>query len=414
MIKDTYKNLSAALQNRKLIIFGCGAYFKTFCDTYKSLLDKIEVILDNYSTNDFYVLEEINKRVPILKPEEIKDWCMNDYVVLFCCKADERREAMVAQLDSLTTGEGYISFFTPIYEGYDIYGRQNMKNFIVDHMESMVDYFDLQDKILQICDSSSMSELKNEVYARTKVIVPELVVILTSRCTLRCKNCMNLMWAFDEKVIDVPKEETCDALTRILEAVDCIVTVSVIGGEPFLADSFVEVLQFLQKQEKALSIYITTNGTVSIRDAWIPLLQNQNLEIRISNYGHIVDQTKFIDSCIRNDIRYSLEPSDEWIDFGCTEKRNCSEDRLRFQYEGCMFSRRCKTMWGERLFACQFAGSLEELGKVSGISLNISECSDVRNEILEFLLTPNILACDYCEADFANIKLVPVAEQLKR
>lgn len=410
MIKDTFENLNAELQNKKLIIFGCGTYFQRFCNTYICLLDKIEVILDNYCNSKFYFLEKINKKIPILIPEEIKDWCMDNYVVLFCCKDDEKREAMVSQLDSLITGE-YSKFFTPIYEGYDIYGRQNIKNFIIDYMISLVENFNLHDQILQICRCNSMSELESEVYARRKVIVPELAVILTSRCTLRCKNCENLMWAFDKKVIDVPREEICDSLTRILEAVDCIVTVCVVGGEPFLAESFPEILQFLQEQEKVLSINITTNGTLPIRNTLIPLLQNKNLEIVIGNYGHIVEQTNFVESCIQNNIRYSRPQDDAWIDFGDTEKRNCDEDRLRFQYESCMFSKRCRTLWGDSLFACSFAGSLEQLGKISGISLKISECSDLRNAILDFLLTPNILACDYCEADFANLRMVPIAEQ---
>lgn len=110
MIRDTFENLSAELQNKKLIVFGCGTYFQRFCDSYICLLDKIEVILDNYNSNKFYFLEKIGKYIPILKPEEIRDWCMDDYVVLFCCRDDERRVAMVSQLDSLITGGGIANF----------------------------------------------------------------------------------------------------------------------------------------------------------------------------------------------------------------------------------------------------------------------------------------------------------------
>lgn len=413
MIQDTYKNLKKELEHKKLIIFGCGIHFKRFCDTYISLLDKIEIILDNYYAQDSIFLDKIDKRIPVVRPEKIKDWCMDQYAVLFCCRAGERRDAMVAQLDAIYPGGGYKKFFTPIYEGYDIFGRQNMKNFIVGHMEELLDDFDLHDRILQVCNNESLSELKNEVYARKKVIVPEIVVILTSRCTLRCKNCMNLMWAFHEKVIDVPLEETCESLRRILEAVDCVVTISVIGGEPFLADSFAGLMRFLQEQEKVLSIYITTNGTVPIKDEWVPVLNKANVEIRVSSYEHIVNQDSFVEFCVANGIKYSRDQPDNWIDFGSMEQRNCEEDKLRFQYERCIFARRCKTMWGDRLYACQVSGSLGEIGKVSGISLKISESTDLRNDLLEFLLTPNIKACDYCEADFADLKSVPVAEQIE-
>lgn len=419
MIKDTYKNLSSELEHKRLIIFGCGTYFKRFCDTYASLLDKIEIILDNYSVNDFFTIETLNKKIPIVKPEKIRDWCMDNYVVLFCCRDDSRRDAMKTQLDSYFTENGYTKFFTPIYEGYDIYGKQNMKNFIVEHIELLLDMYEhnglkVYDRLLQVCNCNSLSEVKNEIYTRNKVIVSEIVVILTTRCTMRCKGCMNFMWAFDKDVIDVPLEQTCQALSRIIEAVDCIVSVSVIGGEPFLADSFMGVLQFLEKQEKVLVTYITTNGTVPIKDEWIPLLKRDNLLLRISNYEHIVKQDSLVESCITNGIHFCHDSIGDWIDFGNMEKRNRNEDQLRMQYEGCMFSRRCKTMWGDQLFACQVSGSLEKLGKVDGISLNISECSDLRNELLEFLLTPNYEACDYCEADFSDLKFLSTAEQLER
>lgn len=326
---------------------------------------------------------------------------------------------MKTQLDSYFTENGYTKFFTPIYEGYDIYGKQNMKNFIVEHIELLLDMYEhnglkVYDRLLQVCNCNSLSEVKNEIYTRNKVIVSEIVVILTTRCTMRCKGCMNFMWAFDKDVIDVPLEQTCQALSRIIEAVDCIVSVSVIGGEPFLADSFMGVLQFLEKQEKVLVTYITTNGTVPIKDEWIPLLKRDNLLLRISNYEHIVKQDSLVESCITNGIHFCHDSIGDWIDFGNMEKRNRNEDQLRMQYEGCMFSRRCKTMWGDQLFACQVSGSLEKLGKVDGISLNISECSDLRNELLEFLLTPNYEACDYCEADFSDLKFLSTAEQLER
>ena len=414
MIQDTYNNLKQELEHKRLIIFGCGVHFQRFCKTYISLLDKIEIILDNYCDKESVYLENINKSIPVVRPEKIKDWSMDRYAVLFCCRAGERRAAMEAQLTAIHPQGGYKKFFTPIYEGYDIFGRQNMKNFIVEHIEKLVDYFDLHDRILQVCSKETLPELMDEIYARKKVVVPEIVVILTSRCTLRCKNCMNLMWAFQEKVIDVPLEETCESLCRILEAVDCVVTVSVIGGEPFLADSFAGLMRFLQEQQKVLSIYITTNGTVPIKDEWVPLLNQDNVEVRISSYEHIVNQDRFVESCVANGIKYSRESTDLWIDFGSMEQRNCGEDKLRLQYESCIFAKRCKTMWGDSLYACQVSGSLEELGRVSGISLKISESTDLRNDLLEFLLTPNIKACDFCEADFADLKFVPVAEQIER
>ena len=413
MIKDTYNNLKEELEHKKLIIFGCGLHFQRFCETYISLLDKIEVILDNNYEQESVYLEQIDIRVPVVRPEKIKGWHMEQYAVLFCCRAGERRDAMEAQLDAINSGE-YSKFYTPIYEGYNIFGRQNIKNVIVNTLEEQLDCFDLHDRILQVCGSKSLSELKDQIYAGKKVIIPGIVIILTSRCTLRCKHCVSMMWAFQEKVIDVPLEEICESLSRILEAVDCVVTVSVVGGEPLLADSFAGVMNFLLGQEKVLSVDITTNGTVPIRDEWIPLLNKENVKVLISSYEHIVNQDAFVKSCATNGINYSLERAEKWIDFGSMEQRNCEEDRLRFQYERCIQARRCKTMWGDRLYACTISGNLGELGKISGVSLKISQSTDLRKDLWEFYLTPNIKACDYCEADFADLKFVPVAEQLER
>lgn len=63
--------------------------------------------------------------------------------------------------------------------------------------------------------------------------VKQLELALTTRCSLRCRDCMNLMQYY-EMPADVPLKKNKWAIDSFLRCVDAVCDFFVLGGEPFL------------------------------------------------------------------------------------------------------------------------------------------------------------------------------------
>lgn len=246
--------------------------------------------------------------------------------------------------------------------------------------------------------SSYINKFETELRGQDKLIIPRVVLELTTACTLKCKYCNNLMnlYAHPRHIGLNALKDAVDALT---EAVDKVVILEMIGGEPFLYPDFAEILKYVITKEKILSVEITTNGTIVPKDNVLKLLSNDRVTVRISVYpnsGKVEELKEALDSS-----RVSYEALDElyWMDSGNTEKRNRTEYELRNRYWKCGPSFECKTILDGKLFSCARAASLFDLGigrdEIGFVDL--SDSTDLKRKIRDFMLRPYDIACDYCD-----------------
>ncbi len=101
-----------------------------------------------------------------------------------------------------------------------------------------------------------------------------LIVTLTNRCNLRCKMCAQ----YKE-----PCELPAKTIREIRELLPCLVEITWLGGEVFLADSFRELFTYAARFKK-LRQTILTNGLL-IDAAWARLLTSASATIRYSLDG---------------------------------------------------------------------------------------------------------------------------------
>lgn len=120
-----------------------------------------------------------------------------------------------------------------------------------------------------------------------KVDIPYFELVLTTKCTLRCESCNNLMQYFHPK-----NQYTCtiegitQALDKLFTAIDSIQSIRIIGGEPLLFKDLDKIITYLGKQEKILCFNIVTNGTLLFRQEALHALNAcLNVEVHISDYS---------------------------------------------------------------------------------------------------------------------------------
>ncbi len=250
-----------------------------------------------------------------------------------------------------------------------------------------------------------------------RAIYQDVVVILTTRCSLNCKNCNNLMPLYKEPY-HVDADTVISDIRKLLDNVDTIIKFGLLGGEPMIYPELSRVLDVVLESPKVMFADITTNATVLPDSAMLKKFRHPKMFVEISNYGVKTQKVGEFAALMReNGIRYSVDKATSWIAPGGTELRGKDEDQLRREYNGCYSSRYCRTMLNGKMYLCARGAHLSDLGFMSGDH----DVFDVRNtpsgpafreKMKRFYLSDYAEACNYC--DHALGHKVKPGEQLKR
>lgn len=249
-------------------------------------------------------------------------------------------------------------------------------------------------------------ELKSE-----RLHLARLVVILGTKCSLRCKDCDNLIPYFKPQE-DLESKKILDSLEILSKKADTILKCELIGGEPFLSNNLGIILEFLLGKKNIYQIEITTNGMILPQKEQIPLLMNKKVKVRISDYGALVDKEKIIDYLSENNISYEILELGKWVRSNIMDSEEKSVCQLQSIYEKCDIGYLCKTLYEDKIFACAKAASLYALGYMKE-----QEYVEVRKEtsvkeFKEFFLKSYSVACSFCGRTEKPIYVEP-AIQLK-
>lgn len=124
-------------------------------------------------------------------------------------------------------------------------------------------------------------------FLRGKVDMPYFELVLTTRCTLRCESCGNLMQYFSSK-----NQYTCtlqgilDLLDKLFSVIDSVTHIKIIGGEPLLFKDIVKVVERLDSEPKVKSFGMVTNGTIKLKEnLLIALSESKKFWLDISDYS---------------------------------------------------------------------------------------------------------------------------------
>ncbi len=281
----------------------------------------------------------------------------------------------------------------------------------------------IEDRILKLymrrgltVDDEEVIKYKEELLKRITdkgdLILPRIVVELTPVCTLRCEKCNNLM-PYYKHPVHIPVEDVIRDIDRLLGFVDGIITLELIGGEPFCFPRIKDVLEKVIGSEKILEVELTTNGTLIPSDDVIGCLRNNKVTIRVSRYEGINYRRNICETLFKNGIRYESCREMQWIDSGRPTKRIRSKEENQKVYMDCGVSYICKTLYKGRIYACARAASLYDLGicKDEQGYVNLYDSENVKEHIRDFYIKDYDPSCDYC--DYTDSwRIIPAGEQI--
>ncbi len=189
-----------------------------------------------------------------------------------------------------------------------------------------------------------------------------------------------------------------------MSAVDEIVIVELIGGEPFLYKSLDEVITHLCKIEKIKVVDITTNGTMIPQEKVLEVMRNPKVTCRISKYQKSINLEKLEELLFENNINFITLNNLSWIDSGVPEKHGHGRSEIMDIFLRCSSSYYCKTLFNGKIFSCARAASMYDLGLIKETHfVDIKNTKKLREAIQAFWLSIYDEACDYCNAtDFCR------------
>lgn len=266
--------------------------------------------------------------------------------------------------------------------------------------------------------------IANMVNSQKKYLDPNLLfirsvdVVLTEKCSLKCRDCANLMQYYSEPV-NIGKSELFEDLADLLSLADEINEIRIIGGEPLVNKDFHEVCLKAASSDKINKVVVYTNGTICPPDSKLKLLKNKKIFVFITSYGSLSRhserlQTKLVELGIQNNI----QPAYGWTDCASIAVHSRLESENRELFKNCC-AKHFTSMTDGKLFRCPFSANVERLQaipqadsdyfSIRGARNRPDEIFQIKKDLNWFLRSKAVLnACDSCNGrTYGDAEITP-------
>ena len=263
-----------------------------------------------------------------------------------------------------------------------------------------------------------------------KIYLIHSTLIVTFRCTLKCKHC--LMYApFVKQPKDFTTEELCRTIEMYFKLVDHCHIFNVQGGEPLMHKGLPDVLdKLLEYRSQTDKVLVTTNGTLLPSNELLECLirHKEHIQVNISNYGkdlskRVDDITELLDNNGIKHHQFKYYGDDMhyggWLDFTDHTYKNMTEAEIIEQCKECG----CRTesqfcMRPGEMFCCGRNMRRVDLGiipkdkKAYVDMFDERSIEEKRQNVIDIINAPYTPACAYCYGKRKERTHQPPAVQL--
>ena len=258
----------------------------------------------------------------------------------------------------------------------------------------------------------------NATREEEKLNVNSIDLVLTEKCSLKCKNCSNLMQYY-EQPIDNDLDLLIKSFDNFINAVDYCYEVRMIGGEPLMYKNIGKVIEHVLTKKNIGNVIIYTNGTIVPKGEKINIFKNPKIYFKISDYGsHSRNVDKLEKTLSENNIHYITERVTTWQD--CAKIDNFERtDEINKEIFGNCCVNETLTMLHGKLYLCPYSAHVENLKVIKPkikehIDLFVGNNHNLKSDIKKLYFGKEFLeACKICNGRDHNVASIPAAEQTK-
>lgn len=286
----------------------------------------------------------------------------------------------------------------PLLKDFDVYSHQFSKpaNFVEYAVGTAI-----------LCHESYMTP--------DKLFLRSVDIIITERCSNRCRDCANLMQYY-ERPRDCNTNELIANIDAFCTLVDEVNEFRVLGGEPFMNREAHVVIGRLIDEPKVKKVVIYTNGSIVPDETQLARMQSDKVLFIITNYGALSKKLPRLTNTLwDNRINFLVQKVGGWTDCAKIWKYHRSPVQAQELFGMCC-SKNTFTMSDGKLFRCPFAANAFRLGAVlRAIDDRVDFMQGsvgLKNELREFILRTTPLAtCDYCNGrPFGAPEIIPAIQ----
>ena len=146
----------------------------------------------------------------------------------------------------------------------------HLNNTAVDNnpLEESSRFVEYSLKAVEDCHKGFLS--KDQLFLRS------IDVVITEKCSLKCKDCSNLMQYY-EAPVNIEFNEILRDFDDLTGSADHIYEVRLIGGEPFMNKDIYKIIEYLAASPKITKLVIYSNAMVPIKEDQGQILRNPKL-----------------------------------------------------------------------------------------------------------------------------------------
>lgn len=265
---------------------------------------------------------------------------------------------------------------------------------------------------------------RREIFEK-KIFLKQFEIIVTNKCSLKCKKCAaGMQYLIEPTNLDII--QILRDYDRIMDLIDWVDRIVIIGGEPFLNSYLDRVLEGMFKntktKEKVGAVKIITNGTVIPKHNVLEAIKKYGVTVWISDYGVQSRNVGELMETFRNaNIDYSVLAIRRWsnvIQLNDRKSVQSKEELLKRRKNGCIT--RCRTMANGKFYLCSLLKTIDclEITPFSANDYVDLYDKNAKEQIQDMLNLNNPLpnACSFCsgcsEQDW-NESGISAAEQVK-
>jgi|GEM_PF-6606411 len=270
--------------------------------------------------------------------------------------------------------------------------------------------WDYERCVAEVENYLTLNELSDHYYR-------SLDVVLTEKCTLKCKDCSNLMQYYESA-----KNASVDQIISSLELLEAsglkFKEIRLIGGEPLIHKGMDRLLEYLETSSLGRKCVLFTNGTIVPRPSTLSLLKRCGVRVQISKYsGNLsMNWDRLVSALANAEVQYTLEEVLSWNDCGQIVRVNATPEAVAETFSNCCVND-AMTLLHDRLYGCPFSAHFHNLNdspeSFSGDWIQLSATPQVRIiEALRSLRHVNYYsACFSCKGRDYKSVTIPAAVQ---
>jgi organic radical activating enzyme len=257
-------------------------------------------------------------------------------------------------------------------------------------------------------------ECQNAALQEDSFYIRSVDLVITEKCTLKCKDCANLMQFYNHPV-NYDQQKVIEGIIELASKTKFIHEVRIIGGEPFLNKEIYSIIKMVSIIPNINNVIIYTNGMIPPKEEELKFLNKEKVLFSITDYAELgKNLDKTISILQKNNFSFRLHPPEHWTDSGRILARN---DDINYAKE--LFAKCCGknlfTLIDDKLYRCPFAANADNLNAIPINKSNSVKVLDTIKNIRDFAYKINYMeACMYCPGrSFDAPEIIPALQTKK-